>query len=203
MIYQKGYLARPLDAVLGNASALSVLRVLCGEKEGLSGRQIAQRAEINHQSAAMTLRSLEKVRLVLTRDYGRSILWRLNRVHFLIDEILLALFEGEARHSQEVVVSIKGYLDRKTDGVVLVGAAAKGRLAAGAPLEMMILCEHGRRRALGDALRELTLDLDRRFAIELKPVVLTKREAALKIEILDGWQLLPAEGRPSVFTGGR
>lgn len=203
MIYQRGHLARPLDAVLGRASRLAALRALHAAPEGLSGRQVARRAGINHQAAALALQALEKAGLAQRRVGSRSIQWRLDRRRFLIDEMLLGLFEGEVRHAEEIVAAIKGHLDCKADAVVIVGSAAKGRLAVGAPLELVVLCEPSRRRALPQAVRDLARDLDERFALALKVETLSRREASSRIELLDGWQLLPTEGRPSVFTASR
>lgn len=200
MIYQRGYLARPLDVVLGNASRLAVARVLAGAPDGLSGRQIAARAGINHQAAALALRALASAGLVAQRDYGRSILWRLDRRRTLVEEVLLPLAEAETRHVNEIVSEIKGCLDRHADAVVIVGEAAKGRLSVGKPLALVVLCEHGKRRALMEPLRTLQKGLDERYALALNVSLLTKREAASRLEIIDGWQLLPTEGRPSLFA---
>lgn len=203
MIYLRGHLARPLDAVLGHASRLAALRALHAAPEGLSGRQVAQRAGINHQAAALALRALEDAGLTQRREAPRSIQWRLDRRRFLIDEMLLSLFEGEARHAAEIAAEIKGHLDRKADAVVIVGDAAKGRLTVGAALELVVLCEPSRRRALTEAVRTLARALDERFALSLKVETLSRREASARIDLLDGWQLLPTEGRPSVFTASR
>ncbi|HEX4048447.1 MAG TPA: hypothetical protein VH309_11460 [Elusimicrobiota bacterium] len=203
MIYQRGHLARPLDAIFGSASRLAALRALAGARESMSGRQVARRAGINHQAAALALKDLEKAGVVQRREASRAILWRLDRRRFLVDEALLSLFEAEVRHADEIAGAIKNGLDRKADAVILVGDAAKGALAPGAPLELWVLCEAGRRRALNEALRPLARRLEERFALVLAVSVLTKKEALSRLELLDGWQLLPTEGRPSVFTGAR
>jgi predicted nucleotidyltransferase len=203
MIYLKGHLARPLDAVLGSASRLSAARALFAAPEGLSGRQVAVRAGINHQAAAQALKALEAAGVAVRRENSRSTQWKLDRRRFLVDEMLLSLFEGEVRHANEVVGAIKSRLDRAADAVVIVGDAAQGRLAVGSPLELLVLCELGRRRALNEALRILVQDLDSRFDLVLAISVLTRKEALSRLDLLDGWQLLPTEGRPSVFTAAR
>ena len=203
MIYLKGHLARPLDAVLGSGSRLSAARALFASPEGLSGRQVALRAGINHQAAAQALKALEAAGIVVKREHSRSTQWKLDRRRFLIDEMLLSLFEGEARHADEIVGAIKSRLDRAADAVVIVGAAAQGRLSVGKPLELVVLREVGRRRALNETLRALIHDLDERFGLAIELSILTKREALSRLDILDGWQLLPTEGRPSVFKAAR
>lgn len=203
MIYQRGFLARPLDAVLGHSSRLAALRVLFARPEGLSGRKVAAHAEINHQSALTALQALEKAGFVKKREVGRSVVWRLDRSRYLVEEALLALFEGEARHAQEIVSSIKNRLDRKCEAVVIVGPAARGRLEVGEPLELVILYDRTARRELPGGIRDLARELDEKFAVALKFSMMPKRDAYKKLEIVDGWQLLPTEGRPTVFIGER
>jgi hypothetical protein len=203
MIYLKGHLARPLDALLGSASRLASARALFASPEGLSGRQVAQRAGINHQAAALALKALESAGVAFKRENSRSSQWKLDRRRFLVRELLLPLFEGEARCADEIAGAIKSHLDRKSDAVIIFGEAAQGRLAAGAPLELAILCEPGRRRALNEALRILIQELEETFGLALTVIVLTKKEASVRLDIWDGWQLLPTEGRPSAFTAAR
>ncbi len=202
MIYQRGHLARPLDAILGNASRLACLRALARAKGPLSGRQVARLGGINHQAAALALRDLETAGVAVRRPAARSIQWELDREHFLVDKALGALFEAEVRHADAIVAAIKDGLARKASGVVVVGAAACGKLHAGAPLELVVLCEVGRRRALNDALRALAADLRGRFGLELRVATLARAQAPSRLDLLDGWQLLPTEGPPRVFSAG-
>ncbi|MDE2490116.1 MAG: hypothetical protein KGM24_04665, partial [Elusimicrobia bacterium] len=100
MIYQRGHLARPLDAALGTASRLSVLRALldAGE-EGRGGRETARRAGINHQSAALALKALAGLGVVERRAWGSKVRWRLDRRRWLVAEVLAPLLEREASHA--------------------------------------------------------------------------------------------------------
>jgi predicted nucleotidyltransferase len=146
---------------------------------------------------------LESAGIVVKRENSRSTQWKLDRRRFLIDEMLLALFDGEARHAGEIVAAIKSRLERAADAVVIVGEAARGRLTAGAPLELVVLCETGKRRALNEKLRLLVQELDERFGLALGVSIMAKREAPSRLDIQDGWQLLPTEGRPSALTAAR
>ncbi|HXT01728.1 MAG TPA: hypothetical protein VN915_13725 [Elusimicrobiota bacterium] len=198
MIYQHGHLARPLDAALSNSSRVAVLRVLHDDDDlGWSGRKIARLAGINHQAAAQALAELSRLGLVERRDEGSRTVWRLDRRHY-VGEALSALFKAEKRHAQEIAAAIKSRLKGKADAVVIVGDAAKGELQAGKPLDLTAVCETGKRRPLIEAIRSLEHEMSERFGLALNVSMLTKREASLSLDIaLDGWQLLPAEGRPS------
>lgn len=202
MIYLRGHLARPLDAALSNGSRVAVLRVLHDDDGDRGGREIARLAGINHQAAAQALAGLEELGIVRRQDWGTKSVWRLDRRRF-VGEALLELFKAEKRHAMEIASAIKARLKGKADAVVIVGDAAKGRLASGKPLELVAVCEAGKRRPLIEAVRIVTADLEERFGLELKVSMLTKREASASFDVSDGWQLLPSEERPSISSLGR
>lgn len=200
MIYQRGHLARPLDAILGHASRLAALRALNAAPEGLSGREVARRAGINHQAAALALKALEKAGVARSLRRVRSIQWVLDVRQEIVAKGIRPLLAQEARNPGDLVGAVRLRLKRHADAVIIVGKAAQGRLEVGEPLELAVACEPGRRRGLHEALRELTAELDARFATTLKATVVRKNEAKVRLDILDGWQIHPGEGRPSPFT---
>ena len=200
MIYLKGHLARPLDAVLSAPSRVAVLRALARAKTPLSGRALARLGGINHQGAASALAALEALGLVARRPAGRSDQWRLDRRGWLVSELLLPLFEREAEHADAVADAIKKSLRGKAAAVLLGGAAAKGRLEAGAPVELVVLEGAGGRRPLSEALRGLAALMKERWALELRARTLSRTEAARAAALEDLWELYPEEGPPSYFA---
>lgn len=197
MIYLKGHLARPLDAVLSAPSRLAVLRALFRAKSPLSGRALARLAGINHQGAAVALAALAKIGLVERRPAGRSDQWRLDRRRWLNSELLLPLLEREAEHADAVADAIKKALRGKASAVLLGGAAAKGRLEPGRPLELVLVEGATGRRSLSEAVRGLVALMSEQWALSLEARVLSRREAARAVALEDLWELLPVEGPPS------
>ncbi len=202
MIYLKGYLSRPLDAVLSAPSRLAVLRALVRAKAPLSGRAAARAAGINHQGAATALAALAKLGLVERRPAGRSDQWRLDRRRWLNAELLLPLLERVAEHAAGAAAAIKKGLRGKAAAVFVAGAAAKGRLEAGDALELIVVEGPGGRRVLGDAVRALSASLKEDWSLSLSVRALTLREGARAVAIEDLWELLPVEGPPSYFATG-
>ncbi len=202
MIYQKGHLARPLDAVLSAPSRVAVLRAMVRAKSPLSGRALARLAGINHQGAAVALAALAKLGLVERRPSGRSDQWRLDRRRWLMTELLLPLFEREAEHADAVADAVKKGLRGKAASVLLAGAAAKGRLEPGRALELIVVEGTMGRRTLSEALRGLESLLLERWTLRLEVRVLTRREASRAVAVEDLWELLPVEGPPSYFAAG-
>lgn len=195
MIYLNGHLARPLDATLGNGSRLAVLRALrTADDWGRGGREIARTAGINHQAAAQALRDLDALGLLQRRPSGRKILWSLDRRRRLVSEVLLPMLDGEARHAERIAAAIKAALKGKCRAALLIGAAAQGRLRAGAPLSLAAVESSGR-RGLSDALRALKAELRECWALELDARIVNAREAARLAAVEEAWRLLPDEGR--------
>lgn len=202
MIYLKGRLARPLDAVLTAPSRLAVLRALARAKSPLSGRALARLAGINHQGAAVALAGLAGLGLVERRPSGRSDQWRLDRRTWVMTELLLPLLEREAEHAEAVAGAVKKGLRGKAAAVFVAGAAAKGRLEPGRALELIAVEGPAGRRALADAARELSALLRERWSLAPAVRVLSRREAARAAAAEDLWELLPVEGPPSYFAAG-
>lgn len=202
MIYQKGHLARPLDAVLSAPSRLAVLRALFRARSPLSGRALARLAGINHQGAATALAGLERLGLVARRPAGRSDQWRLDRSRWIMSELLLPLFEREAALADAVAGAVKKALRGKAAAVCIGGAAAKGRLEPGQPFELIVVELPAGRRALSDAARELASLFSERWSLTLTVRVLSRREGSRAAALEDLWELLPVEGPPSYFAAG-
>ena len=200
MIYLKGHLARPLDAILSAPSRLSILRELARARSPLSGRALARLAGINHQGAAMALADLAKLGLVERRPVGRSSQWRLDRRRWLLSELLLPLLEKENEHADGVADAIKKALRGKAAAILLAGAAAKGRLESGQTLEVIAVEGSGGRRPLGEAIRALTAELSELWSLTLEVRVLTRREALRAVNVEDLWELAPTEGPPSFYV---
>ena len=200
MIYLKGHLARPLDAILSAPSRLSVLRELARARSPLSGRALARLAGINHQGAAVALADLAELGLVERRPVGRSSQWRLDRRRWLLTELILPLLESEAKHADGVAHAVKKGLRGKAAAVFLAGVAAKGRLEPGQALEIIAVEGAGGRRALGEAVRSLTAELSELWSLSLEVRVLTRREALRAVNVEDLWELAPTEGPPSYFA---
>ena len=200
MIYLKGHLARPVDAVLSAPSRLAVLRALVRAKSPLSGRALARSADINHQGAAVALAALAKLGLVERRPAGRSDQWRLDRRHWLVCELLLPLLQREADHADGVADAIKKSLRGKAAAVLLCGAAARGRLEPGRPVELLVVEGSSGRRLLSVAMRGLRAIMKEQWALTLDVRVLSRREAARAAAVEELWELLPVEGPPSSRT---
>ena len=94
---RKNIISRPLDIIFSVPSHVSVLRALRIVKEGLSGREVARRARINHQTAADALTRLESRGIVIRLGAGNNQLFTLNRENDLVRRVILPMFEAEQK----------------------------------------------------------------------------------------------------------
>lgn len=112
-------------------------------------------------------------------------------------ELLLPLFEREAALAEAVAGAVKKALKGKAAAVLIGGPAAKGRLEPGQALELVVVELPAGRRALADALRELSALFKERWPLSLSVRVLSRREGPRAAALEDLWELLPVEGPPS------
>lgn len=194
MIYQRGHLARPLDAVLSSASRLAVLRQLRGLPEGKRGRLIARHAGLNHQTVALALADLTEQGIVERRSWGpREVLWRLNRARWEVTELIEPLLEKEAQLPFALVDMIRELVKRSgAKGSLLHGDAARGKLASGKPLKLGLV---GGGRKGAEGLRALAAELKRRYGLTLEGKVITQAQAIHLSAFDDTWRIIPDEGR--------
>jgi hypothetical protein len=203
MIYQRGHLARPLDAVFSSASRLAVLRQLRGFAEGKSGRVIARLAGLNHQTAALALADLAAKGIVERRSWGaREVLWRLNRSRWEVTQLIEPLLEKEAQLPFALADMIRELVKRSgAKGSLLHGETAKGKLAPGKPLKLGLV---GGGRKGAEGLRALAAELKLRYGLELEGKVITEAQAMHLSAFDDTWRIIPDEGRhwvPSARPG--
>lgn len=200
MIYQRGFLARPLDALFANGSQLAVLRALYKHENPVSGRALARSAGVSHQAAAKSLRVLEKLRLARRSDSGRNTRWRLEGRSFLVRELLEQIMEVEESYAPTVVQVVQGGLRQHAAGAILYGKTAKGRLQPGAPFQFAAVYGKKGRAPLAAAVRQVEATLREAWGLNAEGRVVSDEEAQRLSLFETAWRVLPDEG-PDWVTG--
>lgn len=171
---------RPLDLVLGAPSHIAILRALLDIREGLSGREIARRAGINHQTCAATLVKLENRGVVRRIGSGRSQLFRLNRQNDLVRTILEPMFEEERKkflamqaHFAEVVkgICVSG---------VLFGSVSRGEETAASDYDIALIVEK-KNRKVHSIVQDLVARGMQGWGVRVSPIILTRTEFIKRI----------------------
>ncbi len=108
---------------------------------GFSGREIARRLGINHQTASVALKRMVKESFLKGHVEGRNIKYHLNLEDFKTKHLLSVAEEHKAQHYLElfelksVVSSILPYADT----IIIFGSFAKGTEKEGSDLDLVII----------------------------------------------------------------
>jgi hypothetical protein len=191
MIYKRGFLACPLDALFSNGTRVAVLRVLHDKHEPIAGRAVARMAQVNHQAAANALKSLQRLKVVRGTADGR---WILERRNILGLDLVQKTFKTEAVYVASLVDTVRNRLAGTADGAFFFGAAALGKLAPGGTLHLAAVVGRKGRAPLAEAVRGLSTDIRQVWGLELDARVLSAEDARLLSVREEAWRLLPDEG---------
>ncbi|MBI3016019.1 MAG: nucleotidyltransferase domain-containing protein [Candidatus Tectomicrobia bacterium] len=170
-------LHRPLDHIFSARSQVAVLRVLLDSAHGLTGREIARQAGMNHQACIEALTRLETLGLLRRQRGGRAHLFTINRDHELMAKGIVPLLRIEREFREQ----LKEMLRRKFQGVVLSGAifgsVARREEAPGSDLDVCLVVAslHAKEKAHTLA-QELAPTIWQRYGARLAPVILTRND---------------------------
>lgn len=168
---------RPLDLILGAPSHIAVLRALLDIREGLSGREVARRAGINHQTCAAALIKLENRGVVRRLGSGRSQLFRLNRQNDLVKTILEPMFEEERKKFLSMQEQLAEVVKGSCVSGVLFGSVSRGEETAASDYDIALIVEKKNSR-IHSVVQYLVARGMEEWGIRVSPVVLTRAEFA-------------------------
>ena len=86
-----------IDELFGGPGRTAVLRVLVAADKPLTGRQIADLADLSPAGAARALDHLAELGVTTRRSVGRAVLHELDRETALVSEIILPAIQAERR----------------------------------------------------------------------------------------------------------
>ena len=172
---------RPLDQVFVAASHVAVCRALQDTAEGMSGRQVARQAGINHQTCAMALRRLEDLGIVRRQGSGQTQLFQLNRENLLVRDLLLPLLQKERKIFPRVLLRVGALLAGRCRRALIFGSVARGEERPDSDLDLLLIAGGPRERAAtrrgGDEVHAALL---REWGLRVNPIVLTLRAVEVR-----------------------
>lgn len=169
--------AKFLNAVLGQRSKLEALRCLWNGRQELSGREIARRAGLSHFAIHKALADLVAAGVVERRAVPPTHLFQLNRKHWIVDDILVPMFDKEAAWLEALERELKHGLPPNVATLAMFGSAGKGAMAPGSDIDILVLLkEEGRKREAEDHLDEVGGRVFAAFGHPLSAVVMSEAE---------------------------
>jgi len=172
---------RPLDQVFSAPSHIAILRALLDTAEGMSGRQVARLARINHQACATALHRLEALEVVQRQGAGQSQLFRLNRDHILVRDLLVPLLRREREVFLGVLERLRHLAAARGVRALLFGSAARGEEGPESDLDLLLLADGVRGRQIArQVAEEARAILWKEWGLRVNPIVLSQRAVELR-----------------------
>jgi len=173
-----------LDELLKQSSKIKILRFLFFAKDEHTGRAIARAIGMSASSTYETLQSLKKESLITIRKKGNAILYKIRSENYIIKELLIPLFEKEKFMFTEIITLIKGSLLEYKDkiaSIALFGSVARKEETTKSDIDLVIIIEtNSSRKAIDNAIDELSMNIAKKFGTDLSPYVITRDEIRKK-----------------------
>jgi len=174
---RSSFLQHPLESLFQAPSHVSVLRVLYGLKEGVSGREVARRAGVSDRTSRLVLERLEAMNLVVFSGSGKIRLYRLNRGHFFVKSILEKVFSAESKFSSGILEELSVDLEKRCRWACIFGSTARAEDSQHSDLDLLILVDRKDEKVvIENSLQEWLAKYYQVYGLSLEPLVLTVSE---------------------------
>lgn len=172
---------KPLDELFSTWSDIAVMRVLKNYNTGLSGREIARLSGMTAKSAIRTLSRLEDLGVIKRIRGGREHFFSLNREHFLVQEIILHVLEGEEKFRDAVYQEIRRALKGKCNSVYIFGSVARKEEKVESDLDLcIVLDKEDQKEELEELFEELRSELFNKYGVNASPFYIMASEFSAK-----------------------
>lgn len=185
-----GMLLRPLDAALSSQSKVRLLRALLQREEAVSAREAARLAGVPLPPALRALKDLVALGILRRAELTSQHLYTVNREEELVQEGLIPLFEAEQKRVRSVYDWLKKALKKElSSGALLTlavyGSAARGKDRPDSDFDVLAITRREATPEVHDRLAKLAPDLERRFGLDLSPVVLSREQFQKQVTTAD------------------
>lgn len=164
---------QPLDHVLRTQSRISVLRYLILNDVELNGRQIARAIGASPKPLNQVLAQLVEEGVLIRRNIGRVNLFRVNRSHPLVAEMLAPLFQAERTLLQRALIEILQGVDGIVS-VVVYGSVGRQTEQPHSDIDVLVIAED--ETTARAALEERAVSFLERYNNVLSPYVIGRDE---------------------------
>lgn len=168
---------RTFDELFRTWSNVAVIRALLDTNTGFTGNEVARVSGMNPRSAFKALTLLEGLGIVNRLIGGRDHLFSLNREHFLVQEVILKIFQTESRFLEEILKTLSAILKKKVYSAVIFGSTAKKEENILSDFDICcIINSHFERQQVNSLLDKKSQMLNRKFGIKLAPIFFLKSQ---------------------------
>lgn len=189
----------PLERILGQASKVRILRFLVKTDTELNGREIAAAIGLSHVKVHTALKELNQHDIVKMRRAGKSILYQLNLKNELVKQLLVPLFEKEARLNNMLADIISKYLEpHMLKSVILFGSFASDRARPDSDIDILIIAHNKKDIPLiEESLKRAEISITTGFGNHLAPIVMDGKKFKAGFKNKDKFVMnIAKEGKP-------
>ena len=170
-----------LDEVFRNGSQVAVLRPLLDTSSGYSGNEVARLSGIHPLSALKALTVLEQLGIVNRQRGGRDHIFTLNRNHYMVQRVIIPLYQAEQDLLKEITKTITSVLKRSVLNATIFGSVAKRVETLMSDLDLCCIVKTVTQKALvRDLLNSHSQKLHQTFGIKVAPILFTHKELKSK-----------------------
>jgi len=169
-----------LDETLSHGTKIRILRLLTVEKGEHTGRGVAKALHMSASSIHHTLQEMKDERLVVARKMGNAIIYKLHEKNYVVENLIVPLFEREKRIYDDLVLMIKQQLEGEKDEIGCIaffGSVAQKKETAKSDVDLLIVTKTKKGRNKIDKLMDsLSISMANTFQVLLSPYILTYDE---------------------------
>lgn len=172
-----------LDKILGQRSKVKILRFLASYKKEASIRELARETGITPPNMSRILKELENEGALISKKFGKSVVFSLKRGNFLIEKIISPLFKIEAEAKKELSRKIIKSIKFPVESIILFGSIARGEEKSGSDIDIAFVVKDS--LDIGKIEKEILLInpiISGYFGNTIAPVVIRKSDFIKKLK---------------------
>jgi len=206
-------ITKPLDNILNTDVKVRILRFLCRTSAEWNGRQIAKEIGVSPKAAHEALSTLNKERVLLLRNMGKTHVYSLNTDNFLVSKLLKPLFLNEDNILNDIINTIKRKISTSKVKKGILSVAIFGSVSAGedhpaSDIDLVVIVKDAKAKTITERLfEEIDSKISKEFGnvvspyINIKAVFKTKHKKGLPVikNILKSHNLIYGERLESLL----
>ncbi len=170
-----------LEHVLGSKASIRVLRTMVRYQAKIfTKRGLAKTANVSVNEAALTIRDLEDLGIILVQPVGRSHQLSLNKKNYILNKIIEPVFKTEENTLEELLKILKKNLDKRrvVISAALFGSVAKGKEKPDSDVDILVISNDF--DAASQTVSDALVQVAEAFHAQLAPIILSQKELESK-----------------------
>ncbi len=172
----------PLDKIMNNETKVKILRFLSKSGAEWTGRQIAKEVGVTPATAHKALHSLYDEDVLLLKKFGNNYIYSLNKVNFVVQDMLKPLFAKEDKVLKKILAVIKRRIasspvKKIITSVALFGSVNVRKDRPGSDIDLAVIVKYAKaKKNVENLFWDISQAVEKEFGNTVSPYVNTIRE---------------------------